>query len=181
MVRRMFLSPRRMLPLLGTAVLSLWKLRSQLRAAAVTTSATMEAFLEVRRLEGAMVRYAKKNNIGPKELKRRDCMPHIIAHIPRKEVDRFRNDVLRLIRAMANTEFLRPAIEIMGRCIEVMKSKPHVYSEEDVDGFELGKGMIEGCLELYVQFDPEEIEIIHDGIEAVELDWYEAILEEAKG
>lgn len=178
-VKAMLRSPRRMLPMLGLALGSMRRFGASLPSAASTTRKTMEAFELTRALEGDMMAYCHEQGITPDQLHEGSIMPEVIAHIPKEVVDEFRNDVIALFGAMATATFLEPAIEIMERGIEVMQSKPKVYDKEDLDGFNYGRELLIGCRDLHDQLDPGDVPSILEGIKALELDWYDRILEEA--
>ncbi len=179
-VKRMLMSPRQLMPLAGVALGSIRKFGANLPKAASTTRATMEAFEKTRELEDVMIAYCQREGITHDELENGDVMPQVIAHVPRKDVDAFRNDVLALFEAMATATFLEPAIEIMERGLDVVRKRPKIYSKEDLEGFEYGRKLLRGCLELHDQLEPDDIPKILEGIRVLELDWYENIIREAE-
>lgn len=180
-VKGMLKSPRRMLPMVGLALGSMRKFGSSLPAAASTTRKTMEAFELTRALEGDMMHYCHEQGITPEQLAEGSIMPEVIAHIPKKVVDEFRNDVIELFGAMATATFLEAAIEIMERGIKVMKDKPRVYDKEDLEGFQHGRLLLMGCRDLHDRLEPDDVPRVLKGIKALELDWYDRVLEEAAG
>lgn len=178
-VKSMLKSPRRLMPLIGLALGSMRKFGASLPSAANTTRKTMEAFELTRALEGDMIAYCHENKITPAKLEDGRIMPEVIAAVPQKVVDEFRKDVISLFGAMATANFLAPAIEIMDRGIKVVESRPNVYDEEDLDGFRYGRDLLLGCLEMHDSLEPDDIPRILAGIEALELEWYDRILEQA--
>jgi hypothetical protein len=178
-VKTMLKSPRRLLPMVGLALGSMRRFGASLPAAAATTRKTMEAFELTRALEGDMMAYCHECGITPAQLEDGAVMPEVIAHVPKAVVDEFRKDVIELFGAMANATFLEPAIEIMERGIEVIKSKPKVYDREDLEGFKYGRELLIGCLTLHDQLEPDDVPRILEGIKALELEWYDRVLEQA--
>jgi len=178
-VKAMLKSPRRLLPMIGLALGSMRKFGASLPSAAQTTRKTMEAFELTRALEGDMMHYCHENGITPEQLAEGSIMPEVIAHVPKEIVDEFREDVINLFGAMANATFLEPAIEIMERGIKVIESRPKVYDHNDLDGFQYGRELLIGCHTLHGELEPDDVPRILAGIRALELEWYERILEQA--
>jgi hypothetical protein len=94
---------------------------------------------------------------------------------------KFLNEVIRLFKSLSNVKLLAAARDIMERSIEVMEARTDVYEEHEIAGLQLGYEIISGGVELFSQLDPEEFPLVIQGIETVELDWYERIMEEAAG
>lgn len=172
-VGQIFRSPRRLMPLLGLAFGSLWRLGLMIPQAAKVTATTLESFLETRRLENDLSEYALKRGFQPKDLKRIECIAEMVAKIPEREMIRFRNDVLRLFRSLGNARLIEAGVAIMTRAIDMMESRGDTYDEMDVDGFRLGKQLLEGSLELFHILREGEADLIVDVIEEIEIDWYE--------
>jgi len=174
-VMQMFRSPRQLLPLMGTALSTLMRFGTMIRQASSVTLTTLETLKETRKLEDRMLGYAEDHDIQPKDAKRKDTIALIVGQLPEEDMLRFRNDVLKLFRSLANIDLLAAGVEIMENALSVMRSKPRVYDGLDIEGFELGRDLLQGSLDLYSQLSDEEAHVIVDGIDAVEEDWYDEI------
>lgn len=174
-------SPRRLKPLMGAVFKSLWTIATMFPAAVKTGVNTLEAYLETRRLEKLMLEYAEEHGYAPEDLSEHEHIVAMVAGLPDGEVMKFLREVIRLFKSLSNVKLLAAARDIMERSIEVMESRPDIYEEHEVAGLQLGHAIIAGGVELFSQLEPEEFPLIIKGIETVELDWYERILEEAAG
>jgi hypothetical protein len=172
-VSAIFRSPRRMFPLMGLAAGTVWRLGTMLPSAVRMTSTTLESLRETRMIEQKMLSYAIEHTLREADFKDNVTVAQIISSIPEKEMDRFRNDVLSLFRSMNSSALLRAGVEIMTNAIGLMEKRPELYDDEDREGFKLGRGLIEGSLRLYEKFAPGETHIIVNGIERIEIEWYE--------
>lgn len=174
-------SPRRLTPLMGAVFKSLWTIARMFPAAVRTGVSTLEAYLETRRLEKLMLQYAEEHEYTAEDLKVRENIVAMVAGLPEKEVMKFLREVIRLFQSLSNVKLLAAARDIMERSVDVMESRPDLYHENEIAGLQLGYGIIEGGVELFSELEPEEFPVIIKGIETIELDWYERILEEAEG
>jgi hypothetical protein len=174
-VMELFHSPRRLLPLVGTAMTTIFRFAGMTREAMGVTRTTLEAFRETRRLEEFMLHHAKKADMTPADLRKTAAIHDIVLAIPEKEMLRFRNDVIELFRCLANRDLLKAGVEIMDNALTVMRKKRGTYSDRDIEGFEVGRDLLQASLELYTLLSKEEALIIVEGIGAVEEDWYEDI------
>ncbi len=172
-------SPRRLKPLMGAVFKSLWTIARMFPAAVRTGVTTLEAYLETRRLEKLMLEYAEENDYAPEDLSKHENIVAMVAGLPDGEVMKFLHEVIRLFKSLSNVKLLAAARDIMERSIEVMESRTDIYEENEVAGLQLGYEIIAGGVDLFTQLEPEEFPVVIKGIETIELDWYERILEEA--
>lgn len=172
-------SPKRMRPLLGVAMASVWKMGHRLPAAVSAGLSTVDAYRESRKLENYLLSYAVKRKVTLLDTGKREKMVALIAGVPEKEVKRLIYDILNLFRALTNIEMLRTAVELMDLFIKTMRAKPAYFDQQDMDGVTLGRDLVQGGLHLFENIDPADFPKIIAGIEKVELDWFERIHEEA--
>ncbi len=172
-------SPRRLKPLMGAVFKSLWSIARMFPAAVKTGVTTLEAYRETRRLEMMMLAYAEKHNYTPEDLADHQNIVAMVAGLPDGEVLKFLAEVLRLFKSLSNVKLLSAARDIMERSIEVMEAREDLYEAHETAGLQLGYEIIAGGVELFSQLEPEEFSIVINGIETIELDWFERILEEA--
>jgi len=169
------------MPMMGLAMGTLWRLGAMIPSAAKVTATTLESLKETRLLEERMLHYVLEHNLKPGDFSKSKVLAPIIASIPGSEMDRFRNDVLALFRSMNSSALLRAGVEIMTKAIELMGKRPDTYDEKDVEGFTLGRSLIEGSLHLYERLQPSDAQAIVNGIERIEIEWYEKMKRLAKG
>ncbi|MBX7255815.1 MAG: hypothetical protein K1Y02_05600 [Candidatus Hydrogenedentes bacterium] len=172
-------SPRRLTPLMMMAVKTVWKLGVMFPSAVKAGAHSLEAYLETRRLEGEMLKYAHARGLTPRDVAKRETMIQMIAHVPKEEVIRFRTEVLKLFTCLSNVKLLTATVEIMDNSRALMESRPDLYDEEELAGFTLGHEILRRGAALFQQLKTSEFPMILRGIEAVEIDWYDRVLEEA--
>lgn len=174
-------SPKRMRPLLGVAMATVWKMGHRLPAAVSAGLSTVDAYRESRKLENYLLSYAVKRKLTVPDTAHRENMVALIAGVPEKEVKRLIYDILNLFKALTNIEMLRTAVELMDLFIKTMRAKPTYFDTSDMDGVQLGRDLVQGGLHLFENIDPQDFPKIVAGIEQVELDWFARIHEEAAG
>ena len=175
-VIQFFKSPKRLLPMMGIAMTTLLRTGNMLSAASATRT-TLEALLETRKIEGYCMKWIAKDDANMKGLKKLEGVAGMVCAIPKKEMDRFRNDVLRLFRSLDNVRLLAAGVSIMDRALEIMQGKRDVYSDADIEGFELGRDLLADAHTLYESLDPGDAERVLDCIDAIEVDWYDEMRE----
>lgn len=168
-------SPKRLQPLVTTALMSLWRLGRKLPAAVSAGRSTFDAYIESRKLERYMIEGAQKISLSKADTQDRLKMLSLIANIPEKHVRRLIRDILSLFRALANVSLLRTSAEIMDHVYEIMSKRTDLYTESECAGLALGIEVLRGGLELYEGMDPDVFPHIIDGIECVEFDWFDRV------
>jgi hypothetical protein len=173
-------SPRRLKPLIGTALASAWRLGPRLPAAISAGVTTVDSLMKTRQLEAQMLTAAKAMDLSEAEMARRDVMIRIIAAVPEKAVLDLIDDALSYFQAMTNIRMLDAMLDIMERCHGVMTGHPAVYSEEECAGVALGVALVREGIERFRTIDKKLFPAILQGIEETEHDWYDRIRAEAE-
>lgn len=173
-------SPRKLLPLFGTAVSSIFKLGGRLGQAMQAGFRTLEAYIESKGLEKAMLRQARAQNVSPEELSRRERVYELIRAMPRKKIMRFQKDVLKLFDSLANTKLLESTLEIMEDSRKIMADRPQTYTRRELAGLGYGLELLGGGYRLFKAMSAGEVRLVLKGIELIELDWYERVCAEEK-
>lgn len=175
------LSPRRMQPLMTTALTSFWRFGRQFPAAVNAARHTFDAYRETRKLEEYMLSNAEKIDLKKVDARKREVMLTLIADVPERDVVRLIDDIMNLFRTLSNIRLLRTTVEMLDHFIEVMVKRPELYSEADIAGISLGRQVVSGGLNLFERMKPEELPRVVDGIRLVEYDWYERVKAGAAG
>lgn len=175
----MLRSPKRMQPLMGSALTSLWRLGTKLPAAISAGRATIDAYLKTRQLEGEMIAEAERVELQPADYGRREKMIQLLNAVPEDQVLQLIDDILALFKALSNVEMLKVAVQFMESCIKVMEKRPDLYSEEDLQGVRLGMDLLHQGLALFLDVRKEHFPLLIEGIHQLELDWYERVRAEA--
>lgn len=168
-------SPRKLLPLFGTAVSSIFKLGGRIGQAMQAGLRTLEAYIESKGLEKAMLGEARAKHVTPEDLSHRARVYELIRAMPRKKILRFQKDVLRLFESLANTKLLESTLEIMNDSCKVMADRPQTYTQRELAGLGYGLELLGGGYRLFQEMSADEIRLVLKGIELIELDWYERV------
>lgn len=172
-------SPKRMRPLLGVALTTIWRMGSRLPAAVAAGLSTVDAYRESRKLENYLLSYAVQQKMKLADTRDRAKMVKLIAGVPEADVKRLIYDIMGLFKALSNVAMLKSAVELMDLFIKTMKAKPTYFNQQDLDGVSLGREIVQGGLHLFEQTPPKDLAKVIEGIEKVELDWFERIHQEA--
>lgn len=172
-------SPRRLRPLMGTAIGSMFKFGTRLPAAISAGVSTLDAYMETRKLEKLLLQAARELGITKQDQGNRDRMICIMANVPEEDVRKLIHDVMQLFRALSNTKMLVTAVEFLGKCAELMKKRPELYTEHEVEGITLGRAVVKGGLDLFEDLGDEDLRNMVVGIEQIEMDWYAWVSEQA--
>lgn len=164
-------SPRKLMPLVGTAFSSLWKLGKLIPAAVTGGLRTVEAYMEIRRLEHIMLKSASSNQLEPATMKDERVFAKIISDIPDVQVQRFRKDITKLFQSLANTKLLLTTIDILEHSIQVMEKKEGVYEPRELAGIRVGHTLLTRGISLFTSLNPQEIHMLMTGVDAIEMDW----------
>lgn len=170
-------SPRKMMPLAGTAISSVFKLGTLIPAALRAGLATFEGYIEIQRLESIMIKEAESRGI--EDLSDEKAFAGIIAKIPDRDVQRFRRELTRLFKSLANIPLLETTLEIMGNSIRIISARPDVYTQEELEGIQIGYELLAGGLELFRSLSPEETQLVLVGVDRIEMDWIERMRAQA--
>jgi hypothetical protein len=168
-------SPRRMQPLMTTALSSFWRFGLQLPTAVNAARHTFDAYRETRKLEGFMLANAEKINLSKADTRKRETMLTLISDVPERDVVRLIDDILNLFRTLSNIKLLSTTVKMLDHFIDVMVKRPDLFNEADVAGISLGRQVVSGGLHLFERMTPEELPRVVDGIRLVEYDWYERV------
>lgn len=101
----------------------------------------------------------------------------IMSFLPHKELDHLVNSGVVLFDVLIDRKLVGKIIEVINHLIEKMKSRPNVYSAEEVKGMQLGQQIISKCSGLFYQFSESEQRELVQLITEVERD----AIEEIKG
>lgn len=154
--------PMKIKDLLGNMTKALFTFGFQFPKAFKAAMSSLDAFMGAKKFEADMTKRANNMNI---QLPMSDeDYEKAMASLPRKDVDTFIKDVVKLFKSMTDTKLLAKTIEIMDNTIEIMKKKPEVYPTKDVEGFILGKGILINGYNLFSQYDKKTKDLMVDFI-----------------
>lgn len=175
----MLRSPKRMQPLVGATIRSMWRMGTKLPSAINAGRSTIDAYSKTRQLEDLMVKEAISQEITPADAKKRARMLKLLKNVPESVVTKLIHDILNLFHALTNVEMLQVAADFMSQCIKVMEDRTDLYDDDDRDGIRLGLTLLNEGLALFKDMDPAIFPQVIHGIQMVEMDWFKRVQEEA--
>lgn len=145
--------PKKIWGLFGNMAGALFKFGRHFMQALKAGFASLDSFVGAKRFEQKMTAIANRNGIKPpiSDEDYEDCF----YQIEREEVEQFINDVKVLFGAMVNTTLLLKTIHILEDVIATMRKNPRLYPEEDVDGIEMGRDLLQRGYDLFSKYDEE--------------------------
>jgi hypothetical protein len=171
----MLKSPRKLWPLFGTALSSIWKLGGRLGAAVQAGFRTLETYVESKRLENIMIEMAQREGLKLEDFTRDEAIPYVVRRIPAKLVRRFQRDMVLLFESLADVKLLESTLEIMRESRQIMLAHPRIYSAGELAGIGYGLELLEAGYHLFRSLNETEVRLVTSGIEIIERDWFDAV------
>ncbi|MBL0264564.1 MAG: hypothetical protein IPQ05_11950 [Leptospiraceae bacterium] len=173
-------SPDKMFGLLGSVGTIIFKFGKQFFSAAKAGVSALKSYVTAHKFEAILYDHAKKLIAEGKDIEEEIYFNRLIASIPQKEADDFRHQIVSLFATLSKKELLAKILEVLDYVIGKMKLKPETYTEADIDGISLGKGIIIRGKDVFTELSQEKIQLILKGIDTIEKDFYERALKENK-
>ena len=175
-MRDVLTSPRRILALLGTAGRSLFRLGSMIPSAMSAGLHTLEAVREIRKLETLLAERARREGITAEGMGGPGVLAQLVRTLPEKDVVRFRAEMNKLFKHLSNLKLLDATIDILNDSRARMEERRDLFSQEELDGLGLGLGILNSGVALYRSLSPEQVGIMHFGVNLIEERWYDEIM-----
>lgn len=173
-------SPEKMWGLLGSVGTIIFKFGKQFFSAAKAGVSALKSYITAHKFESILYERAKELIKEGKNIEEEIYFNRLIASIPQKEADDFRHQIVSLFSTLSKNDLLEKILEVMDYVILKMKQKPDTYSDDDINGISLGKGIITRGKEVFTKLSQEEITLILKGIDTIEKDFYERAVAENK-
>ena len=173
-------SPEKMWGLLGSVGTIIFKFGKQFFSAAKAGVSALKSYITAHKFESILYEHAKELIKQGKNIEEEIYFNRLIASIPKKEADDFRHQIVSLFSTLSRKDLLDKILEVMDYVIMKMKTKPETYTEDDIGGISLGKGIIIRGKDVFTELSPEKIQLILKGIDTIEKDFYGRALAENK-
>ncbi|MBP7284407.1 MAG: hypothetical protein KBA66_22665 [Leptospiraceae bacterium] len=173
-------SPEKMWGLLGSVGTIIFKFGKQFFSAAKAGVSALKSYITAHKFESILYEHAKELIKQGKNIEEEIYFNRLIASIPKKEADDFRHQIVSLFSTLSRKDLLDKILEVMDYVIMKMKTKPETYTEDDIGGISLGKGIIIRGKDVFTELSPEKIQLILKGIDTIEKDFYERALDQNK-
>ncbi|TGL65802.1 hypothetical protein [Leptospira sarikeiensis] len=174
-------SPPKVFGLLGSLSMAVFKLGRHLKSAFQAGFAALNSYVTAHRFEETMFSKAKELLGQGKDLLDPFEFSKVLASVPKKDADRFREDILKLFSTLSDKELLSKIKQLMDAVVKTMLSKPKTYTPEEVEGIKLGAGILTKGEELFSGMDRKEMDLILEAIDQVEKDAFEEAIALASG
>ncbi len=171
-------SPEKMWGLLGSVGTIIFKFGKQFFSAAKAGVSALKSYVTAHKFEAILYEHAKELIQEGKNIEEEIYFNRLIASIPKKDADDFRHQIVSLFATLSKKDLLEKILEVMDYVISKMKSKKDTYTETDIEGISLGKGIIIRGKDVFTELSPEKIQLILKGIDTIEKDFYERALKE---
>lgn len=171
-------SPEKMWGLLGSVGTIIFKFGKQFFSAAKAGVSALKSYVTAHKFEAILYEHAKELIQEGKNIEEEIYFNRLIASIPKKEADDFRHQIVSLFATLSKKDLLEKILEVMDYVISKMKSKKDTYTETDIEGISLGKGIIIRGKDVFTELSAEKIQLILKGIDTIEKDFYERALKE---
>jgi len=178
-LKNVIASPRKLFALIGTAGRSLFKLGTLIPSALSAGLHTAEAVVDIRKLESRLTQEGLKLEWSVAQIQDPEMFKDLVRRIPRREIERFRKELNKLFVDLANRELLSTTLAIMQDARNRMAERSDLFSAAELAGIDHGLGIMKAGLALFNQLSDEQIQAVHQGVNAIELYWYDALFQPA--
>lgn len=137
--------------LLGNMAAAVFKFGTQFPAALKAGFNTLNTYMDAKKFEQKML--ASCNELGYNEPLTDEQFIECLKGIPREEAEKFILDVEKLFMSLSDTLLLRKTINILKDVTRSMEARPSTYPQTDVDGINLGIGILQNGLTLFKKMD----------------------------
>lgn len=175
-----FLSPLRATPLVPVALQGLRSLGRQAPKAVYAAQRTLVLYERARALELLLLENARRARFRVRDTSDRDRMLRLVATVPEHKVRQIIGDVLKLFETVANLPMMEAGLHMLDGAERSMRAHTRLYSAEEADAIVYVAGLLRGALKHMRSFSPAQLKALSHGILAVEMDWYEGVLELAR-
>ncbi|MBM9502356.1 hypothetical protein JWG44_19065 [Leptospira sp. 201903071] len=169
-------SPSKVFGLIGSLGAAAFHFGRHLGAAFKTGFAALNSYLTARHFEALMFEFTKEELKKGNDPEDPAVFDRIIAQVPKKEADQFRDDIVRLFETLSNRELLQKIVTMMKAIVSKMEQKTKTYTKEEVEGIRLGLSILEKGEELFLSLSDDEMKMILRAIERIETDFFEDAL-----
>lgn len=162
-------SPRKIWGLMGSMTKAIFKFGRQFPTALKAGMNALEAFVGAQNFESEMVEHAHDVLTG--DTISDDEFEQIMARLPKRDIEKFIDDVRVLFKIMTNTVLIQRTIDILDHVVETMRRKPGLYAADEIDGILLGRSILENGYELFSKYDDRTKQLMVEYIYKNEI-WY---------
>jgi hypothetical protein len=151
-------NPSHLLDLLGSGASMIFKFGWQFPQAVRAGLDSLEAYKTVVHFEKTLVAAAIENNIT-QDLSIAD-LERLLASLPKRDIRDFIEKSEQLVLSLTNTSLLKKTLSVLTELINKMKSKPEIYNEREIKGFETGIATLRAGYEIFSKLNDKEKHII---------------------
>lgn len=137
--------------LMGNMASAIFKFGTQFPAALKAGFNTLNAYMDAKKFEHKML--ASCNELGFKAPLTDEQFIECLRGIPREEAEIFILDIEKLFMSLSDTLLLRKTINILKDVTRSMEARPSTYPQEDIDGINLGIGILQNGHTLFKKMD----------------------------
>ncbi len=150
-LKRYITDPIKIWGLLGNMAAAIFKFGAQFPSALKAGFNTLHAYMDAKKFEHKMLASCKE--LGYTEPLTDEQFIECLKGISRDEAERFIQDVEKLFMSLSDTLLLRKTINILKDVTRSMEARPGTYPKEDIDGINLGIGILQNGHTLFKKMD----------------------------
>lgn len=173
-------SPSKLMGVLGNIPYAVMKFGKMLFSALQAGMNALRSYLAAHRFERKLYEAAKPFLESGTDISREEIFFQLLVQIPKSEADEFREQIVKLFEILSKQELLIKVQDVMLHVIEKMKSKPNLYTPEEIEGIQMGYGIIDKGKEIFGNLRENEIQLVLKGIDLVEKEFFERALSRKK-
>lgn len=104
----------------------------------------------------------------------------LVANIPQVEADKFRYQIVKLFEILSQKQLPEKALEVMQSVKHKMETKKNLYTDQEIEGIQMGCNIIEKGKFIFTELTDPEIALVLKGIDRIEEDFYQRCLVSVK-
>lgn len=164
--------PSKLWGILGNIAASLFRFGKHFPAALKAGLAALHAYVTAHKFEEILIRETDAEALLGDPFQTEDGFIKILARIPQKDADAFREDIGRLFRIFTDQVLVDKIILIMEDVLKKMQAKGFIYTQDDHRAIELGISILKQGRFIFDALSMSEMNLIIEAIDTVEKDFF---------
>lgn len=165
--------PRKVADLLGNFASAILRFGFQFPIAIKSALKALEVYSAAKHFENALLLGAQTNHFSVPLTDEQFCV--CLRSIPKQQLQKFVEDIRELFQSFANTDLLKKTVGILDEVLMQMRSKQEVYTGNEIEAINLGRGIISRGYDLFVQLNEEQKQNILELVTANENEFLEQV------
>jgi len=174
-LRALLDNPMRLKPLVAVTLKSMYRFGHKLPRAIEAGKEVVHAFEAMHDLEARVIAALRKTSPAKEDLERAEIIQGIRT-IPREAFEKFIDEMVALMRLLAEHSLLDTAYGVLQDIGAAMERRQEYYSDIERDGVRYALQVMKEGLSLFDALEETAIEKAISEIPKVERDWYDSVI-----